>query len=348
MVSGFRFQVMMNKTRVKSFFSNAGKLKVLVIGDVMLDSYIWGSVTRISPEAPVPIVAVKKRINLLGGAANVALNIKAIGAEPILCSVIGDDPKGRDFLDLLRIEGLMRDGIYSSEERLTTTKFRVIGNNSQLLRVDEESDNELSTFESDKLINKFNFFLSNKQVDVIIMQDYNKGVLSPGIIEHVINQAKKHHIPVAVDPKKANFDLYRDIALFKPNLSELTEGIKIRFNPLNQEELANAVGHFQKKQQIKNLIVTLSEQGIFISSSNKNNQYERHFIPSHVRSVADVSGAGDTVISIASLCLALQLPSYEMAFLSNLAGGLVCESVGVVPIDRNKFYKEIQNYSEND
>ena len=339
---------MMNKTRVKSFFSNAGKLKVLVIGDVMLDSYIWGSVNRISPEAPVPIVAVKKRINLLGGAANVALNIKAIGAEPILCSVIGDDPKGRDFLDLLRIEGLMRDGIYSSEERLTTTKFRVIGNNSQLLRVDEESDNELSTFESDKLINKFNFFLSHNQVDVIIMQDYNKGVLSPGIIEYVINQAKKHQIPVAVDPKKANFDLYRDIALFKPNLSELTEGINIKFNPLNQKELANAVGHFQKKQQIKNLIVTLSDRGIFISSSDENNQYERHLIPSHVRSVADVSGAGDTVISIASLCLALQLPSYEMAFLSNLAGGLVCESVGVVPIDRNKFSKEIQNYSEND
>ncbi|MCK4678732.1 MAG: hypothetical protein KAT48_11415 [Bacteroidales bacterium] len=339
---------MMNKTKIKSFFSNAGKLKVLVIGDVMLDSYIWGSVNRISPEAPVPIVTVNKRTNLLGGAANVALNIKAIGAEPILCSVIGNDSKGRDLLELLKIEGLTQGGIYSSEERITTTKFRVIGNNSQLLRVDEESDNELSMFESDKLINKFNFFLSHTQVDVIIIQDYNKGVLSPRIIERVINQAKKHQIPVAVDPKKKNFELYRDIALFKPNLSELTEGLKIEFNPTNQEELANAAGHFQEKQQIKNLIVTLSERGIFISSINENNQYERHLIPSHVRSVADVSGAGDTVISVASLCLALQLPSYEMAFLSNLAGGLVCESVGVAPIDRNKFYKEIQNYSAND
>ncbi len=332
---------MLRENEIKKYFSHIADLNVLIIGDVMIDAYIWGKVERISPEAPVPIVTVNRRVSLLGGAANVALNINAMGGQPILCSVIGNDSKADEFIHLMEKENMLTTGIVQSRKRITTTKFRIIGNQYQMLRVDEETDTELNTRESDELLGRFNTLLKTYPIHIIIVQDYNKGVLTPKVIQKITARAEELHIPVAIDPKKRNFNEYRNVTLFKPNLKELIEGLKIDFDPDDTDHLREAVQTFQKNQGIDHMLVTLSEKGVFISSRMGEHAYITHSVPAYVRTIADVSGAGDTVISVAALCLALKMPPLEIATISNLAGGLVCESIGVIPIDRTKLMKEM-------
>jgi rfaE bifunctional protein kinase chain/domain len=289
----------------------------------------------------VPIVTVDRRASLLGGAANVALNIKAIGGKPILCSLIGNDSKGDEFLQLLEKEELTTEGIVRSKERITTTKFRIIGNKYHMLRVDEETDTELHTRETEDLLNRFTLLLNSYPVHIIIIQDYNKGVLTAKVIHKITSRAGELHIPVAVDPKKRNFNEYRSVSLFKPNLKELIEGLKIDFDPYDTDHLRETIQAFQKKQDIDHMLVTLSDKGVFISSRMGEHAYITHSVPAYVRTIADVSGAGDTVISLAALCLALKMAPLEIATISNLAGGLVCESVGVVPIDKARLLEEL-------
>jgi rfaE bifunctional protein kinase chain/domain len=332
----------MTTKEIQDIFDNFKSLKTLVIGDVMIDSYLWGKVDRISPEAPVPIVSVNRRENRLGGAANVALNIQALGATPILCSVIGDDSKAETLIELLKQQNLSAKGIIKSADRITTTKFRVIGNHSQMLRVDEEIEHDLSSDETKMFFQKIVQLSENENIDVIIFEDYDKGVITPSLIEKVTEIAQKKSIPVTVDPKKKNFKHYRDVNLFKPNLKELRDGLKLDFSPENLKDLENAVDAIHQKNNIDNIIVTLSEAGVYISEKEKNTQniLSRKIIPAHVRNISDVSGAGDTVISVASLCMALKLDLFTIATLSNLAGGLVCEEIGVVPVNREKLLKE--------
>lgn len=313
--------------------------KVLVIGDVMVDSYLIGKVDRISPEAPVPVVALKERNNLLGGAANVALNIKSLGAEAILCSVIGNDKQADILLDLMKKEGLKPDGIIRSSDRITTTKFRIIGNRMQMLRVDEEVDTDLNVADSSELLASISNLITNHKPDVIILQDYNKGVLSPYVIEKVAEMASEAGIPVAVDPKKKNFTAYKGITLFKPNLKEISEGLKTDVDPLSIESLRKAAEILHNKQNVQLVMITLSEYGVFVSSKNADGDISV-IIPAVLRSIADVSGAGDTVISVAALCLATQTDPVFMATLSNLAGGLVCEESGVVPVNKIRLMVE--------
>lgn len=328
-----------SRESLENLFNDFSKLKVLILGDVMVDSYLWGKVDRISPEAPVPVVLVNRRSNMLGGAANVALNIKALNAEPILCSVIGNDVKGHDFLELLEKDNIATDGIIQSSTRITTTKFRIIGNKAQLLRVDEEIDTDLNQAEQDTLISKVNQIMDDQKPDVIILQDYNKGVLTNDVIGHVIALGNKRNIPVVVDPKKKNFTSYKGVDLFKPNLKELREGLKqdIELNDLEKIKLACA--EWQQKQEIVSLMVTLSENGIFMRELVNGGVQEFH-IPAHLRNIADVSGAGDTVISVASLCRALKTDTWLTVALSNIAGGLVCEQVGVVPVKGTQLLQE--------
>ena len=324
---------------IKHLFSKFNSCKVLVIGDVMVDSYLIGKVDRISPEAPVPVVALKKRDNMLGGAANVALNVRSLGAEAILCSVIGNDKQGDILLDLMKREGLKTDGIIRSSERITTTKFRIIGNHMQMLRVDEEIDTDLNEKDSYDLIDSISILIEEQKPDVIILQDYNKGVLSPQVIERVVEIASVKSIPVAVDPKKKNFSAYKKITLFKPNLKEINEGLKTDVDPMSVESLQKAAGVLHNSQNIELVMITLSEHGIFISSEDSTGISSK-IIPAEMRSIADVSGAGDTVISVAALCLAAKTDHLLMAFLSNLAGGLVCEQAGVVPVDKYRLMAE--------
>lgn len=326
-------------------FDAFSKLKVLIIGDVMVDTYLWGRVERISPEAPVPVVTVNKRANRLGGAANVALNIKAMGATPLLCSVIGTDVKGEEFLGLIDTANMNSQGIYQSSDRITTTKFRIIGNNMQMLRVDEEIENDLNESEYLGLIKKIESLIRNETPDVIILQDYDKGVITPTLIDQVNDMASPTDIPVAVDPKKKNFSNYRDVALFKPNLKELKEGLNIGLDLSVEKNLVNAMEQMMNERNFRMVMTTLSEKGILICAHDNNRELITHAIPSQVRSVSDVSGAGDTVISVAALCLASGLSPYEIAAISNLAGGLVCEEAGVVPVDMERLLKEVMGYA---
>lgn len=328
-----------SRESLENLFEDFRNLKVLILGDVMIDSYITGKVDRISPEAPVPVVVVEKRWNMLGGAANVALNIKSLGAEPILCSVIGSDVKGQTFIELLEQDNISTTGIIQSAQRVTTTKFRIIGNKAQLLRVDEETEVDLNPDEEMELGDKLNEIIENEDIKVIILQDYNKGVLTEKVINDIITIGQMKNIPVVVDPKKKNFTCYSRIDLFKPNLKELREGLKQDIELKEIEKIKQACAEWQQKQQIVSLMVTLSENGVFFREQQDGRVNEFH-IPAHVRNIADVSGAGDTVISVASLCRALKTDSWLTAALSNIAGGLVCEQVGVVPVKGMRLLEE--------
>ncbi len=328
-----------NENEIRELFSKFTGQKVLIAGDVMIDAYLRGKVDRISPEAPVPVVALFQRENMLGGAANVALNLKSLGANPILCSVVGNDKQGDEFFHLLDKEDIGNSGIIRSNSRITTTKYRIIGNKMQMLRVDEEMDTDLEKDLENELLQKIGELIGNEKPDVIILQDYNKGVLTPAVIEGIIQLSLLHQIPVVADPKKKNFDAYHDIALFKPNLKEVREGLKTEIDPGSLDSLQSAACRIHEMQDVTIVMITLSDSGVFISLRN-HVSFNPVIIKAHVRSIADVSGAGDTVISVASLCLALNTSADSMAMLANLAGGLVCEQVGVVPVNKESLLKE--------
>jgi D-glycero-beta-D-manno-heptose-7-phosphate kinase len=332
------------KTNIQEVFDSFAGKQILIIGDVMIDAYIWGSVDRISPEAPVPVVAVQKREHRLGGAANVALNIRNLGGIPILCSITGDDEKGMLFTELLREQDLPENGIIKSDQRKTTVKFRVIGNNAQMLRVDEESSHLLTHDETSRLLQIIHEIILSNAIGAIVFEDYDKGVITPELISQVVDMAGKSNIPIAVDPKKNHFLAYEHVHLFKPNLKELREGLKIDHDLSDLRALKMATRELHEKLHIGMVMVTLSDKGIFLSRIMGEDMYEEWLIPAHTRSIADVSGAGDTVIGTAAMCLASHVAADLMAALCNLAGGLVCEYVGVVPVDKNKLFEEARKY----
>lgn len=325
----------MKNPDIKSIFDSFNRFNILIIGDVMIDSYMWGKVNRISPEAPVPIIMSTNQENRLGGAANVALNVQALGANPILCSVIGNDSKSKTFYSLLKKRELTNEGILEDDNRKTTVKTRIIADNQHLLRVDEEIDEELNTEIEQKFIKQILTILSDKSINAIIFEDYDKGCITPEVITSVVDFANKNNIPTLVDPKKRNFKEYKNVSLFKPNFKELIEGSKIDIKEGDFGGIFTASQKLHLELSAKYLLITLSELGIFISY---NNSYQT--IPAEIRDIADVSGAGDTVIGTASLCLAAGIDPELIAGISNLAGGLVCEKVGVVPIDKEQLYLE--------
>ena len=331
----------MPREDIKALFDSFNEKRILIIGDVMLDLYLNGKVERISPEAPVPIVAVRNRFARLGGAANVAQNIKALGAEPVLCSIIGDDSKSHDFFDLLAEHGMPGNGIIKSKERRTTTKYRIIGNNAQMLRVDDEDTFNLTDDEYDALCEKIDTIIANERIDGIILQDYNKGVLTEKLIRRTIAVANEKNIPVGVDPKKNNFLVYEHSTLFKPNLKELKEGISYDFPTDTIEGILSGVNVLQDKLQCRFVMNTLSERGVLIQEITDGVK-SHHYIPAHLRKIADVSGAGDTVLGVAMLCLVCNQDAYHIAAISNLAGGLVCEEIGAVPINKERLLKETE------
>lgn len=301
-------------------------LRVLVIGDLMVDAYTWGKVNRISPEAPVPVVNVVKRESRLGGAGNVVLNISSLGAKPMVCSVIGDDATGETLQGILREAGLSTAGIIVEKGRPTTIKERVIAGSQQLIRVDSETEAPISAASSQALLAQVKTWLP--EVDVVLFEDYDKGVLNPGLIQEIIALASDQNIPTVVDPKKKNFFAYTGATLFKPNLHELQEGLGLDASATKPENIAKTVADFKAAQSFTGLFVTMSERGVYMDFNTDQIQ-----IPAHIRQIADVSGAGDTVISIAACALAAGGKANQIAELANLGGGLVCESLGVVPID---------------
>ncbi|GAB3307109.1 bifunctional heptose 7-phosphate kinase/heptose 1-phosphate adenyltransferase [Hymenobacter tenuis] len=319
-------------------FAAFNHLTVLIVGDVMMDAYVWGKAARLSPEAPVPVVNVSRTEQRLGGAANVALNVQALGATPLLCAVIGDDQGGDQLLGLLQTSGLSAEGIVRSSFRPTTVKQRILAHGQQLLRIDSEVETNLNPTENAELTARFEQLLS--KADVVIFEDYDKGVLNEASIQHFIGLARHLNIPTVVDPKKKNFLAYSFCTLFKPNLKELREGLKLEFGDTDADRpyFENAVAKLRELLVPEIVLVTLSERGVFV----ENGALERTYIPAHLRTISDVSGAGDTVISIAALCVALGLSAPVTAALANLGGGLVCEQVGVVPIEKQLLLAEAE------
>ena len=320
----------------KDLFDKFNGLRILVIGDVMLDAYVMGKVNRISPEAPVPIVSLENEDARIGGAGNVALNLLALGAKPIICGVIGEDSSGDKLLNLFEKNGISTDGLVKSMARKTTVKTRVISNKQQLLRIDSESTFPLLESEEIKLNDTIQNII-NQGIDGIIFEDYNKGVLTDSVIQNTIKIAKEKDIPTAVDPKKENFLSYKGVSLFKPNLKELKEGLNLNFDfNSNKDLFEKGIEVLEEKLQNEISFVTLSENGVFIK-----NQTEKYYVPAHMRSISDVSGAGDTVIAVATLCLISGASTKQIAEISNLAGGLVCEKSGVVSISKNDLLEEV-------
>lgn len=308
--------------------------KVLIVGDVMCDAYWWGRADRISPEAPVPVVDIDRKEYRLGGAANVALNVQRLGGEPVLCSVIGREQEAEAFQELITQEGISHQYLIQAEGRPTTVKTRVMGERHQLLRMDSETTAPLSEALQQQLLQLLERAIP--EADAVLFVDYDKGILDQTTISQVTQWAQEAGIPTAVDPKKEHFFAYQGTTLFKPNLTELENSLSMKLPyPAVQAQLDTMDVALRTSLNHSITFVTLSEQGVYIS-----NRHDSYQLPAHLRTIYDVSGAGDTVMSVATLALAVNCSIPVIAEMANLAGGLVCEEVGVVPIDRQKFFQE--------
>jgi D-glycero-beta-D-manno-heptose-7-phosphate kinase len=320
---------------IDKLFSSFRDVKVGVLGDVMIDSYMWGRVDRISPEAPVPVVALKKKEFRIGGAGNVALNLIALGADVSVLSVIGQDEEGDILRRMFGEAGINTEHLLGSHERITTNKTRIISRNQQMLRLDNEMTTDLSYQDESMLKAAVDQYLEGVQPHVLIFEDYNKGVLTTSVIEYAINRCKDLGILTSVDPKRKNFFAYNHVTIFKPNLKEVWEGLNILSDEVTIDSLSRIHEALKEKLNHEISFITLSEKGVFY-----DNSLVAEIIPSHVRNIADVSGAGDTVIAVASLVYAATRNVKLMAEVSNLAGGLVCEEVGTAAIDKEKLLRE--------
>jgi len=325
----------MSVSKFDQLFQQFSQLKAGVIGDVMLDTYMWGHVERISPEAPVPVVALDKTEYRVGGASNVALNIASLGASVSILSVIGNDDDGKQLRQLLEHQQIKTDFLLSSDKRATTSKTRIISRNQQMMRLDKEIANDLGYEDENRLILALQTFIAQEKPDVIIFEDYNKGVLTELVIQKAIALCKHHGIITTVDPKRKNFFSYKSVDVFKPNLKEVKDALNLLVEQVNEESLRHI--HAELKGQLQHHIsfITLSEKGVFYQ-----NEEQAGVIPSHLRSIADVSGAGDTVIAVASLVYAATKDVELMAEVANIAGGLVCEEVGTAAINRERLIQE--------
>jgi len=324
--------VTISKSRLQKIKKNFKGKKIAVIGDMMLDCYFWGEVKRISPEAPVPVVEVDNEFYRFGGAANCALNLIKLGGTPLPIGLIGKENYGSIFLSLLDESGIDATGILVDETRPTTAKTRVIADNQHVVRIDKESK-EYITKESEQKILAF-LDQNISSLDGIILQDYNKGILTPKLIQKVIALANKKNILITVDPKFNNFFSYKNVTVFKPNRKEAGDvlGMQIR----TDAEISFAGKKLLTKLNAKYVLLTLGEGGIAVFEKGKE-----YRMPTKARKVADVSGAGDTVISTLTMALAAGANILEASYLANYAGGLVCEEVGIIPIEVEKLFSTV-------
>jgi len=324
-------------TECEELFNDFNSLKIGVIGDVMLDTYIWGKVDRISPEAPVPIVSLHHKERRIGGAGNVALNCSGLGAKVFMLGVIGDDDEAAQLDQLLKESLIDTTGLVKSVKRPTTNKTRIISRNQQMLRFDAEITADLNKDEEAILLKQISNFIEHEDPNILIFEDYNKGVLTEKVIEEAIALCRASGVISAVDPKRKNFFNYKGVDIFKPNMKEVQEGLNLLFESIDIYQLRNIHDQLQKQLQHKVSLITLSEKGIFYQQLQN-----AAIIPSHLRNVADVSGAGDTVIAVAAMVYAVTKNAHLMAEIANIAGGLVCEEVGTAAVDREKLLRECE------
>jgi rfaE bifunctional protein kinase chain/domain len=318
-------------------FSSFANTKVVIVGDVMLDTYWWGNVERISPEAPVPVVALKKKELRVGGAANVALNTVSLGAQTTIISVIGDDTEGEELLQLLKDSNIDTSYIISSANRITTNKTRIMSRNQQMMRLDAEVTADIDKELEDQLLAKVRSYFAAHKPDVLVFEDYNKGLITPRVITELIALCKENGVVTTVDPKRKNFLAFKGVTIFKPNLKEVKEGLNLLMETIDLSSLQDMDKVLKQHLQHDISLITLSEKGVFYKEGDR-----ARIIPTHIRNIADVSGAGDTVIAVASLVYATTKDMHLAAEMANIAGGLVCEEVGTAAIDKEKLLQECE------
>lgn len=320
----------MTESRIEAILNSFRSKRIAVIGDIMLDKYIFGHVSRISPEYPVPVVDVTHEDHRLGGAANVALNTQSLGAETLLIGITGADSNREALLELFKSRGLATEGLISDPTRPTTCKTRILSQNHHITRVDFESRNEINPTIEQAVFSSFEAVIES--VDAVVLEDYNKGLLGAHLIQRIIATARIHEIPVLVDPKLQNFFAYKACSIFKPNLSEMAASLGIVLHN-NDSEVEDACRMLQEKLQTDALIVTRSDKGMTV--------YDGSFthIGATSLDVADVSGAGDTVIGVLALGVAAGIDIVTNATIANLAAGTVCQEVGAVPVKPEKLLK---------
>lgn len=322
---------------LRSTFKSFNDKKILIIGDIMIDAYIFGDVDRVSPEAPVPVLNLTEKDYRLGGAGNVAKNIKALGASPIMCSVIGNDENAIILRSLLTKKNKISDKYVINAERITTSKTRMISHGQQLLRLDSEDDSPLNETLTRKFAQVIKDAIDTEKPDAIIFEDYDKGVITPLLINEITWYAQEHKIPTTVDPKHRNFTDYKDVTLFKPNFKEFLVGTNTVINKKDINQTLALAKEYRAEKNIDNMLITLSEYGVLIVNENSD-----FHVPAEKRDISDVSGAGDTVISTITLCIASELPINVATQIANIAGGLVCEKIGVVPVDKQQLLVECE------
>ncbi len=328
-----------NKKRLNEIKENLEGKKIAVIGDMMIDNYFWGIVKRISPEAPVPVVEIDSEFSRFGGAANVVLNISSLGGIPFPIGVIGDDVDGKLFCQLLKDAGISSEGILIDKKRPTTAKTRVIAAHQHIVRIDKESKEYIDAETENRILKLLKENIDS--IDAIILQDYNKGVISKRIISECIKLANDNNKIITVDPKYLNFNEYKNVTIFKPNRKETEDALGIRIN--NETDLESAGRLLLEKLDAKYILLTMGEKGVALFEKGK----DIFRLPTQARKAADVSGAGDTVISTITMALCAGAEIKEAAYLANYAGGLVCEVTGIVPIDKDLLFKTIEDKNDD-
>lgn len=322
--------MLISKKRLEELFNNFNSKKIGIFGDLMLDRYLWGNVNRISPEAPVPIVDIDNESNRLGGAANVAHNVKSLGAVVKIFGVVGDDNDGRILYNLLLENGFNTDGILKDKKRPTTVKTRVIANKQHVVRVDREDRSDISEEIEEKILEILKQNLNT--LDAMIIEDYNKGLVTKRMIYNIVELCNKNNIIVNVDPKFNNFFEFKNVTVFKPNRKETEEALGIKLT--DENSYRQAAEKIHNLLNAKSILITRGEDGMSLRMDGG----EFITIPTTARKVADVSGAGDTVISTLTVAMAAGANVHEAAILANTAGGIVCGEVGIVPINKDTLY----------
>ena len=325
--------VSLTQARLDAIFAGFAGKRIAVVGDLMLDRYFWGAVSRISPEAPVPVVEVEEESTRLGGAANVANNIASLGGVPVMFGVVGDDQSGALLRKLVDEGGFPTAGIVTDTSRPTTIKTRVIAHSQHVVRVDREAKHDIAPEIHQALLRVFEREIDS--LDGIILEDYNKGVMTSGVIKDVIRLAQERKKCITVDPKFHHFFEYTGVTVFKPNRKETEEAMGRKLKDL--DEILAAGRELLERLNAQNILLTLGERGMLLIERNGGSAH----VPTAARHVADVSGAGDTVVSTLTMALAAGASVREASMLANHAGGIVCGEVGIVPIDPKTLYRAV-------
>lgn len=317
-----------SKARLREIVNGFSHSSIMVVGDSMLDEYVWGDVDRISPEAPVPVVHVQSRSFRLGGAANVVQNLKSLRVTPHLVSLCGDDENGKNLRERVAQSGCSADGLIVSPHRPSTVKTRIMARHQQIVRVDSETASDLTSDETEALWEKCSSLLS--KVEGVIISDYSKGVVSKPLLSRILDACRNKRLFVAVDPKQRHFDLYKGVSVITPNLKEAHAALGLPYAKVDDKDIEKLGWAIVRKLDLPYLLITLSERGMALFDRTAHTYSH---LPTVAQNVFDVTGAGDTVISVYSAAITAKARPIEAAFLANHAAGITVAELGTACVD---------------